>query len=368
MRKINKFFIALILLATMFLGIGYSAIQNITLEIKGSVMAEAPTTFPYLPKGFSEVNGTSLETGLTIQDSLGNQYVWVEVPKSLYNDASYNTKDTTADMKPAAKTDYDKIEYCLHQYTATYRNGTKFTDSWSSQEAAGLTSEGYTKLKQTMLSSVYENGGFYIGKYETGIADTEPNVVDTTHEARTKMGDTTQTPVIQANAYPYNFVTCKQAQALSSGMESGEYTSSLMFGVQFDLVLKHLETKGVKQEYLISDSTSLGNYANNWYTITNEKSKYYVSSWVDGNYGKKTSNVAVLLSTGANSSFCKMGIYDFAGNVYEWTLEYTGTASKPCSHRGCYYAHNGKTKRLIYRSEYNATFADIYDGFRVSIF
>lgn len=34
----------------------------------------------YLPTGFSKVKGTSLETGLTIQDSKGNQYVWVEVP------------------------------------------------------------------------------------------------------------------------------------------------------------------------------------------------------------------------------------------------------------------------------------------------
>ena len=28
-------------------------------------------------------------------------------------------------------------------------------------------------------------------------------------------------------------------------------------------------------------------------------------------------------SIGADESFSKMGIYDIAGNVYEWTLEYT---------------------------------------------
>ena len=32
MRKINKILIGLILIAIMFLGIGYSAIQNITLD------------------------------------------------------------------------------------------------------------------------------------------------------------------------------------------------------------------------------------------------------------------------------------------------------------------------------------------------
>ena len=35
------------------------------------------TTTPYLPTGFSKVVGTSLSTGLVIQDSTGNQYVWV---------------------------------------------------------------------------------------------------------------------------------------------------------------------------------------------------------------------------------------------------------------------------------------------------
>lgn len=66
-------------------------------------------------------------------------------------------------------------------------------------------------------------------------------------EARTEEGATTQTPVIQANAYPYNYVTCSLAQSLVSGMAAGEYTSSLMFGVQLDLLMKYLETKGVPE-------------------------------------------------------------------------------------------------------------------------
>ena len=37
---------------------------------------------PYLPKGFRKVSGTTLDNGYTIQDSQGNQYVWVEVPKT----------------------------------------------------------------------------------------------------------------------------------------------------------------------------------------------------------------------------------------------------------------------------------------------
>ena len=83
-------------------------------------------------------------------------------------------------------------------------------------------------------------------------------------------------PVIKQNAYPYNKVTCSQAQTLASKMESGNYTSSLMFGVQWDLVLKYLETKqAASQDELNRNSTYWGNYCNNNWTISNENSKYY---------------------------------------------------------------------------------------------
>ena len=48
----------------------------------GSTSVSSNETRPYLPTGFTQVKGTTLKNGLTIQDSTGNQYVWVEVPKS----------------------------------------------------------------------------------------------------------------------------------------------------------------------------------------------------------------------------------------------------------------------------------------------
>lgn len=69
-------------------------------------LGELPSTdytTPYLPTGFRKVSGTNLDTGLVIQDSAGNQYVWVEVPKSLYDDSSYNTETTTADKSQVAQ-------------------------------------------------------------------------------------------------------------------------------------------------------------------------------------------------------------------------------------------------------------------------
>ena len=317
------------------------------------------TTNPYLPEGFTKVGGTSLSNGYTIQDSKGNQYVWVEVPMTdeVYPTAGLNIKNFTTE-------EYTEIEEDLHAYTSDYRNGTSFKDEYYSEEATGLTSGEYIALKQKMLKSVYQNGGFYIGKYETGIEDA-PRTSGSPSIAPTEI------PIIKQNAYPYNYVTCSQAQTLASGMVKSEnYTSSLMFGVQWDLVLKYLETKGTAQADLKTDSASIGNYYDNLWEITNENSKYAPngSGWTSGAYGKKDSNKSVLLSTGASETFSKQGIYDIAGNVWEWTLEYTARSSSPCAIRGGSYSNSGSNYPAAYRSYDDTTYYNYYVGFRLSLY
>ena len=333
-------------------------------EINGgatTVTSQKPKTTggTYLPDGFTQVEGTTLENGLTIQDSKGNQYVWVEVPKTseVYPTAGLNIKDFTTE-------EYTAIETDLHTYTKDYRNGTSYKDEYYSDATTGLTSTQYTELKQKMLKSVYQNGGFYIGKYETGIE----NAPKTNGDENTAPEEI---PVIKQNAYPYNYVTCSQAQTLASGMvKSEKYTSSLMFGVQWDLVLKYLETKGTAQADLKNNSTSIGNYNNNLWEITNENSKYAPngSGWTSGARGKKESNQTVLLSTGASETFSKQGIYDIAGNVGEWTLEYTSDSSRPCAIRGGDYGNGGSDDPAAKRNGYATGNYGGTDGFRVSLY
>ena len=322
----------------------------------GSTSVSSNETRPYLPTGFTQVKGTTLKNGLTIQDSTGNQYVWVEVPKAerVYKTAGLEIKDFTDE-------EYTAIEADLHTYTDVYRNGTNYKDEYYS--GVGLTSEEYYSLKKMMLKSVYQNGGFYIGKYETGIED-KPKTSGSSTKAPEEI------PVIKQNAYPYNYVTCSQAQTLANKMESGKYTSSLMFGVQWDLVLKYLETKGTAQADLKTDSTSIGNYYDNLWEITNENSKYAPngSGWTSGAYGKKDSNKSVLLSTGASETFSKQGIYDLAGNVWEWTLEYTAGSSYPCALRGGNYNGYGSNDPAADRSSISTTFYGGTIGFRLSLY
>ena len=335
-------------------------------EINGgatTVTSQKPKTTggTYLPDGFTQVEGTTLENGLTIQDSKGNQYVWVEVPKTseVYPTAGLNITEFTTD-------EYTAIETDLHTYTNDYRDGTSYKDEYSSDAATGLTSAQYTELKQKMLKSVYKNGGFYVGKYETGIE----NAPKTSGSSSTAP---TEAPVIKPNAYPYDYVTCSQAQTLASNMESGNYNTSLMFGVQWDLVLKYLETKGTAQADLKTDSTNWGNYRNNLWNITNTNSKYGINSddgmkWTSGAYGTKTSEDSIFLSTGASEEFSKQGIYDLAGNVWEWTLEHTSSSSLPCAKPGGSSYSSGSSNPAAYSDIDGTTgyHADI--GFRVSLF
>lgn len=266
--------------------------------------------------------------------------------------------------------EYTAIETDLHTYTDVYRDGTSNKDEYYSE--VGLTNDQYTNLKKTMLKSVYQNGGFYIGKYETGI-ENKPKTSGSADTAPT------ETPVIKRNAYPYNYVTCSQAQTLASNMESGNHTSSLMFGVQWDLVLKYLETKGTSQVDLKTDSTSWGNYYNNAWNITNSNSKYAIYDdklenfdWTSGAYGIKDSDTIVLLSTGASDDFSKQGIYDLAGNVFEMTLEHTNSISRArprgtCTARGGgFYSWEDKNPVSVRLDISEIEF--ICNGFRVSLF
>ena len=314
---------------------------------------------PYLPKGFRQVSGTTLEKGLTIQDSQGNQYVWVEVPKTkeVYPTAGLEITEFT-------ESEYTAIETDLHTYTNDYNRYSHGTDTYYSDAATGLTSEQYTELKQKMLKSVYQNGGFYIGKYETGIEDA-PKTSGSSSTAPT------ETPVIKQNAYPYNYITCSQAQTLASNMEHGDRTTSLMFGVQWDLTLKYLEKKGVSQADLKRDSINWGNYMDNKWTITNANLKYssnYGNSWEKASSMGKALSSSILLSTGASESFSKMGIYDLAGNVYEWTLEYTSTTYVPCAGRGGVYCDVGRNCPASYRYDYSTTDCNSYLGARVALY
>ena len=371
--------------------------EQIYMEQKEKIeLPSTSDTAPYYPDDtFRKDSSTDLDTGLVIKDKNKNEYVWIEVPRSLYANSNYNTKTTTADQKPTSSTDYDKIEYCLHKYTDYYRRNksgtlTSYTDTYYSDTATGLTRTQYTDLKQKMLKSVYENGGFWIGRYEAGIETNRTSSSTAITVAPLSKQGTVEKPV-----YPYTFITCKQAQTLASKLSTGKsYTSSLMFGVQWDLVMKHIEVKEVAKEpdlvtiqnALRSDSTSWGNYYDASFEINRGKYAKYGdnSTWYNYNtaladcvtytngistkVSASSYSNSIKLTTGASDACKKLNIYDLAGNVAEWTLEYTNLTSLPCSGRGGYYSINGSGNPASYRRNDATTLSYNGVGFRVTLY
>ena len=341
-----------------------------TLNGSGNEGKTEPETEPYLPSDdFHYDTSTSVDTGLVIKDANGNEYVWVVVPKTT---AVYKT--TGLGKTTFTDADYTSIEKDLKDYTSTYSE-TGYSDTWyaDNKNEGWLSETEYKTLKNSMLKSVYENGGFYVGRYEAGIGTNRTSKSATNSDGKYTI-EGMPTPVTKADAYPYRYVTRTQAQNLASNVNSGTKTSSLMFGVQWDLVLAFMSKDTAKitsTDDLTTNSTTIGNYNDNLWTIKNAKAQYSSNSGSTFNACpnpfKKESNSSILLTTGADSSFSVQNIYDIAGNVSEWTLEWTSSTGYSCTFRGGSYIYNGSNIPAAYRNYDAPLNARFYVGFRLSL-
>ena len=315
-------------------------------------MSSSTGSNPYLPgNDFKKVDGTDLSNGLVIEDKDGSQYVWIEVPKT---STVYPTAGTNITNFDSAA--YTKITADLENYTKAYKSG-------------GY-SDADDDAKHVMLKSVYENGGFYIGRFEEGTANAEESTTEGTSAG----------PVSKINMYPYRLLTLPEAMDLTKKVNAGNRTCTLMYEVQWNLVLAHLHNKGnISDTVLTQNSDSIGNTSSVSFTLN--RGKYYANNnrgWQaynvdyyneDDEYYLVKSKVkqkhAALLTTGAADRNKVMNIYDFAGNVAEWTIGVYSSTHWPCVVRG-----------NSYNSGSNAAYHDDaawydYDGnigFRVSIY
>lgn len=324
-----------------------------------------------IPAGFavSQVEGeNTIANGLVVIDKNGNEWVWIEVPKNIYNNEEYYINGAT---KPESSEDYTNIEKILQNYVSKYREESVYSDIWYSEEQHGLSQTQYNDLKKNMLKSIYENGGFWLGRYEAG-----------TNENRITNSDISKIEVLsQANLYPITYVTCSQANTLAQKVmdNSSNLNSSLIFGIQYDLVLKFLETTGTSLNDLIDDSMNWGNYYNSSFKINRGKyAQYgYLDIWND--FNKNTNNCVnnsvklqakdkyngILLTTGSSEQNKKNNIYDFAGNVWEWDFE-TSSEGATC-YRGGGYNDSGEMS-AVFRIGHDKGGNNHNIGFRVVLY
>ena len=360
-----------------------------TLNGSGNGGKTEPETVPYLPSDdFHYDTSTSIDTGLVIKDANGNEYVWVVVPRTT---AVYKT--TGLGKTTFTDTDYTSIETDLKNYTSTYVTKSGYSDTYApdTDNVGWLTSDEYTELKNSMLKSVYENGGFYVGRYEAGIAENRTSDTEKNSDGKYTI-EGMPTPVTKADAYPYTYVTRTQAQNLASKVNAGTKTISLMFGVQWDLVLAFMskDTTKVNQENLkelISDSTTIGNYYNSTFQLSQTGqyavySNYSLSStwnpstksttnFVDSSRNKiaqSSNRNGILVTTGTSETNKVMNIYDIAGNVDEWTLESPSSDINQCASRGGSYFDTGSNNPAALRVGSDSVLSINRIGFRVSLF
>ena len=362
-------------------------LDEIRDEINGGerVPEEATSeTAPYFPDNtFTKKEGT-IDTGLVIQDAKGNEYVWVVVPRTT---AVYKT--TGLGKTTFTDADYTSIEKDLKDYTSTYVTTSGYSDTWyaDNQNEGWLSETEYKTLKNSMLKSVYENGGFYVGRYEAGIIENRTSKSATNSDGKYTI-EGMPTPVTKADAYPYTYVTRTQAQNLASNVNSGTKTSSLMFGVQWDLVLAFMHNKGnIADSTLTSNSTTIGNYCNSTFQLSQTGqyavcSNYSLSStwnqstkpttnFVDSSRNKiaqSSDRNGILVTTGTSETNKVMNIYDIAGNVWEWTLELTSSTGGPCAGGGGYYGYAGSDCPAAFRNGGSTDSSFNTLGFRVSLF
>ena len=184
-------------------------IDNVPIDWKQSIATVTEDGVP-IPKGFTYVTGTK-ETGTVIQDSIGNEFVWV----------------------PATEATYVKDFNFPSGYGATSSNTS------DDKLPSGITDE---------TSDVKKYGGFYIARYEAGIptGDTSPS-------------NKTGVPVSKKDATVWTNIDYTNAKASAESMINNEYVQTgLLTGKAWDTTCHFIEDSVSS----LTDSRTYGNYSN----------------------------------------------------------------------------------------------------------
>ena len=148
-----------------------------------------------------------------------------------------------------------------------------------------------------------------------------------------------------------------------------------MFGIQWDLVLKYINTKGTDNVDIKNDSRSWGNYYLEEFSLNQTIAHGYKGTlsipdfkivWeqIPSGYKHNGGNQDfIALSTGASKRNMKKNIYDLAGNMNEFTLECG--PRYPCIFRSGDFSNRG---RVSDRWDSVKDYASFHTGFRVSLY
>ena len=253
-----------------------------------------------IPGGFhiDKDSGTKVEEGIVIEDDAGNQFVWI--PTGDYN------VSTTINSSLKLTNNLSRRKFTTSG--ATEVSGDSVIEGcYGEGDSRSVAYNQIAAFKASAESTANGgNGGFYIGRYEIG----------TTTE-RTSEDDPLTTPLVQANKYPYIYITRDQAKSQIEEMygENINVESELISSYAWDTALNFICQTNVEsgEGYNLAITTS---------------SQY-------GNIGTYQEE-----NTGAYTADNYSNIHDLLGNRREWTTEYCSNSRNPCAIRGGDYVYN----------------------------
>ena len=257
--------------------------ENSTIDGQNPIYSD-----PVIPAGFVPVNTTdanwnnissgSWNNGLVIQDSYGNQFVWVPVDGS-------NVK-------------YQKDFTFPSAYSASYSNTIDGTFIYGDESA-----------------QINKYHGFYIARYESSFDYNNGNIRPAVIKSHNYTYSTnwSQTRNSTYQYYLWNYINAVDAKKYSESMSNScNYYSNigttLITGTQWDTVMTWVKNAGYA---VTNDSYAWGNYSYSDFDYDYPSSGHKYSSI----------NSDGLLNTGATKRNSAKNIYDLAGNLWEWTNE-----------------------------------------------
>lgn len=279
-----------------------------------------------VPVGFRVTNdATEIDKGVVIEDKIGNQYVWVPVSNSefdemfgssvnYYNETNYFGKlynftttgksspinvaigSNSGESEPEIITAYDGSDA---PYNADFKTAISQTMTCSEFQA-----ELQSKFNE-MANSVKQYKGFYIGRYEASSLNTaNPKTIKGVNPSN--------------NINWYNIYKNMQGiEKYTNSVVQSDVVTNMIWGCQWDRTLDWIASTNTKIGYAgLKDARSWGNY------YDSEKFEY---TKIDGTKGTKEKGTSysdgILIPTGSAEFTKTNNIYDLAGNLTEFTME-----------------------------------------------
>ena len=315
-----------------------------------------------IPAGFAptRIEGEStVDEGLVIIDSKGNEFVWI----------------------PCTLEEYQKSKNLVMteswSHTKSYEtnggdegDGTKWRDDYTTEDLENINAkygEGATETisditkkwenNQTTVAedSIRKYNGFYIARYEAGIpkeatafyTDKNGENLKYKKDGTGLRGATNKTgldiikdlvPVSKKGVQAWNFITQPNSKIVAENMYKGSSSvGSYLVDLQaWNHICKNIYEKN--KDKSITNSSEWGNYLNNvsaynkeieglWAQHVGTKEGEYAENYKKGQVTAKAGETnselgeknRIELPTGARDDFKNYNIYDMAGNMWEWT-------------------------------------------------